>query len=291
MTKFKKLAITAAIASAAMIPMASQAVLINGVAFNPGAQFITTSLWETVLATTAGTLSGVGVVSQINCTGCGGQTWISGQNDTQLTYYFTGYTVARWYDTVGGVHLAGDEGSGLVNIFTNARAIDFNNGNIKLFTDRVSTGTNLNPSANPNVVSPALQAIDIARATDGTKWLEYGGKSTTNLLTGNAGTLFSFTNTASSVHAGGSGFGYLDVLLTGGAATANFDTNSFNVGGVIADARLDSSFSNTNAGAWPLSGTASIKTAAIPEPGSLALLGLGLLGLASTYRRKSSKKA
>lgn len=290
MTKFKKLAITATLASAAMMPMASQAVNIDGVVFNPGAQFITTSLWETVLATSLGSLSGVGVVSQINCTGCGGQTWINGQNNTQLTYYFTGYTVARWYDTVGGIHAAGDEGVG-PNVFANARAIDFINGNVKLFTDRVSTGTALNPSANPNVVSAALQAADIVKATDGTKWLEYAGVSTINSLTGNAGSLFASANTLNAVHAGGAGFGYLNVLNTGGLATTNFDTNSFNIGGVITDARFDSSFSNTNAGAWPLSGTASFKTAAIPEPGSLALLGLGLLGLASTYRKKSSKKA
>ena len=285
MIKFKKLAITAAIASAAMIPMASQALLVDGVAFNAGDQFITTSLWETVLATSLGSLSGVGVVSQINCAGCGGNTWINGQNDTQLTYYFSGYTVARWYDAVGGIHFIGDEVG-----FSAARAIDFTAGSVKFYTDRASSGTQLNPSANANVVNLGLQTADINKATDGSLWLEYAGATTTNLLTANLGTLFASTTGTNSIHTGGTGFGYLDVQNTGGLATAYFDTNSFNVGGVTTDARLDSGFSTPNSGAWDLSGTASLKTAAIPEPGSLVLLGLGLMGLAATYR-KSSKKA
>src|SRR5665647_2889407 len=94
MTKFKTLAIAVAVASAAAMPIASNAIVINGVAFNAGDQLITTALWESVLQNVGDTLSGVGIVSKISCAGCGGTTWLDGNINTQLTYYFTGYTVA-----------------------------------------------------------------------------------------------------------------------------------------------------------------------------------------------------
>lgn len=289
MTKLKKIAAAAGVAVAALMPLASSAVVIDGVQFNAGDQLVTTAIWESVLTSSTGSLSGVGIVSKISCAGCGGTTWLDGANNTQLTYYFGGYTVSKWYDTTGAAHLAGDEGAG-IDTFANARSIDFTGGFVNLYTDRVTGGLSyLDPSANPNVVNPALILADIANATDGNLWLSYVGVTTTD-ISGRVGSLFSDTATINPVHAGGSGFGYLNVVA-GGLATANFDTDSFTIGAVVADARLDSSFSTPNSGAWPLSGTAAIKTTAIPEPGSLALIGLGLAGMGVTYRRKFFKKS
>lgn len=293
MTSFKKLAVAAGIASAALMPMASHAVLIDGVTFNSGDQFVATTIWESVLLNSEGSLSGVGRINSIDCTSlCGGTTWTSGQNDTQLTYFFTGYTVLRWYDLANVAHaagLAGDVGTGN-GTFAQAKAIDFIGGTVQIFSDRVSTGTVLNPGGTFNA------GTDIAAATDGNLWLGYEGKATTEVdpnLGLRTGSLFSAATGVNNVHSTGTGFGYLDVSagLLGGLAANNFNTDSFTVLGVVADAKLTSSFSTGNCAAWPLCGTADIKTAAIPEPGSLALISLGLLGVAASYRRKSEKKA
>jgi len=294
MIKLNKLTVAAAIASAAMMPMASHAVLIDGVTFNAGDQFVATTIWEQVLTLSTQSLEGVGRINSIDCTSfCGGTSWIAGQNDTQLTYYFSGYSVAKWYDQDNVSHLAGVEGgldNGLGNAFSfaTAKAIDFTGGNIKIFSDRVSTGTALNPTGTFNT------ATDILRAIDGNLWLEYDGATTTDLLFvatlgARVGTLFSAGTGGNNVHATGTGFGYLDAV--GGLAYSNFNTDSFNVLGTITDAKLTSSFSTGNCGAWPLCGTADIKTTAIPEPGSLALVALGLVGLAASFRRKSVAKA
>jgi len=293
MTKLKKLAIAVAASAGVLAAVPVGAVVIDGVSFNAGSQFVTTKLWESVLLNSLDTLVGVGIVQSIDCGGCGGTTWAAGDNNTQLTYHFGGYSVAKWYDKDGGAHLSGDEGTVVGKMFTDAVKIDFTGGFVNLYTDRVVGGVSLlNPSANPTAVNPVLMAADIIKATDSNLWLAYTGVTTTD-VSGRVGTLFADTNTLNSVHAGGAGYGYLDVVGggLGGLAAGNFDTDSWTIGPVIADARMDSSFSNTVSGAWPLSGTAALKTEAIPEPGSLALIGLGLTGLGITYRRKSAKKA
>lgn len=285
MTKFVK-SLLAAAGVAAVMSSASASTTIDGVTFNAGTQFITTSLWEKTLTSTADKLEGVGVVSQISCSGCGGDTWSNGTNNTQLTYYFSGFAVSQWQGVSGNWYAAGTETGVGSDTFTLATKLVFTGGSVKMYTDAFTGGTRLNPGAHANTVDPAKQAQDIAAATDGKLWLEYTGKTTFDVLSGKAGTLFASIGSANSVHAGGSGFGYLDVIA--GAAFGNFNTDSWNVLGTIADARFDSSYSNTNAGAWDLSGTASYKTAAIPEPASLALVGAALFGVGFAARRRKS---
>lgn len=81
--------------------------------------------------------------------------------------------------------------------------------------------------------------------------------------------------------------GHIDVEFSavGGMAMANFDTNTV-AGGVSdvaysADAIFVGNYAN---------GTSDVKgdTTAIPEPATLAVFGLGLLGLAASRRRKIS---
>jgi len=80
----------------------------------------------------------------------------------------------------------------------------------------------------------------------------------------------------------GTGSALLDV--TGGLAMGNFDTNQ-QVNG--ADMVFSSSFQPLAGAPGLLSGTFELTGDSIPEPSTIALLGLGLLGFAGARKRKA----
>ena len=83
------------------------------------------------------------------------------------------------------------------------------------------------------------------------------------------------------------GTGVADLDATGGLAMTNFDTNT-RIGG--SDVTFTSDFQpDGNLPAKNLTGNITLRGNTIPEPGSLALLGLGLAGLSFAQRRRSSK--
>lgn len=273
MMKFKGAA-TAAVFTAVALAGSGSAhagptATVDGITFPIGFnvtgsdQLQVTTIYEDQVKFVGDVLNGIGEVSVINPALGGAPTWIQGANGVNLYYTFTGYTVAS---------ITGSASSS---------TIDFTGGTVNFYVTPSSLA----------LPSGAGYATDLADITSsGTLFL--GDTAVTNAATGY--TLVSTINGLTTSFTNGSsvGFAYLDV--TGGDAAAEFATKSVpNVdsGGTttgFVDEYYTSSFTYGAPGGYAISGSASIKANAnaIPEPGSIGIVGMGLLGLGALVRRR-----
>lgn len=254
MALFKKTALALAITGALSVASVAQATTIDGITFGAGAfSFVTSTIMEQkvgggLISAVGDVLEGVGQVTQIYS----GSTlvWSNGDNGHELTLYFGGYTASS----------------------VSASQIEFTGGFTKFYSDST-------PDANFGTG---------AGFTDGNLWMDWVAVPFVNTLTGNVITLKS-TGTLLGSSISGTGTG-LSSVTGAGLADSSFDTNSFTaIGtGLSADWEINSSFNNsTSPFSYGTHGTANASGLALPEPASLALLGLGALAAAGISRRRS----
>lgn len=258
--------ICTALIAFANIAHAVPTATVNGVTFPvgllSGGNQVDSSIIAQQLVTAVGEVSqGVGIVTTIR-TPTLTPTWGDGQNGVELAFVFDGYTAS----------------SVTAPTATTAGTLLFSGGTLKFYTLPVGTAINGLGSI----------AADIAAVQAGTLWLSaaapvedaFGDTLVSTIPAGNSLTAF----------AGGQGEGFLDA--TGGPAAPYLATRTFaNAfdGGGFSDLTFTTDFSTSStAGSdFTVSGSATLKANAVPEPLSLGVLAIGVLGLGVARRRRS----
>ncbi|NTV70713.1 MAG: PEP-CTERM sorting domain-containing protein [Azonexaceae bacterium] len=230
-----------------------------------------------------------GIINAQNIDANGGTNWYGSATD-QLSGYFlqevasvTATTTANIYNIQLGAFTGGSDPFGVLT------AADIASGaQLKLFTD----------STTPFVTNTGV-VNDITKATDGTLWGTLGNTSASNywyslgIINPNIVFAAGLANTVGNTLAGldfitnNTGKVFVDV---NDPSENLFDTQV----ALYANAEIVDKYgptSNPDAigpSAWRFQVNDPAVVNAIPEPGSLALLGLSLLGFIGVQRRKSS---
>lgn len=291
MSKLSKL-VGGAAGLAMLAPVAANAIQVLGIEWTPGAILEVPAFFEgkkgggPILAP-GDELEGIFRIESV-APDPGVPTWQDGDNGRELTGYFDGF--------IAEDIIAGPLGTTFIT---------FSGGRVTLYSDSTP---NFDASGGAAVGDAAKRAAAIATATDGDEFLNLvgspiGGFGGTILPIGTRPItlLVTLTGGGLSTFATNIGAGLLDVDTTGaGAANSFFDTDTFPctaAAGAPCPDTADKSFGSTTSitpnpalqGVWFVTGGGSIKDFSIPEPGILALLGLGFGGLGVFARRRATK--
>jgi len=205
----------------------------------------------------------------------GNNLWTSGGSNGYLTGVFNGITITGVTNNLDGTVSTTNSG-GHLDIYLSSTQIDPTQGTLGYGAGGCAVG--------------GLCYHTVTDTADGALFLSLDFASGADLL---GSTLVGTFNT-STYPTSGSAHGFLDVV--GGSHASMFDTNGQTTAlGTATDLQLDNTFcpngnancqAGTPIGDWQLLSDDPVR-GRIPEPGTLALLGLGLFGVYMSTRRRN----
>lgn len=258
---FKKLITSAVISLGLAVSGSASAVIVSGVDFgNLGNRHIeTTTLAETFVNGVGQTLTGYGQVNTVN-----GNLLYAGAN---RLYFVLNYTVTS----------------------INASNVAFDGGVVTLYLLPTFNLTGQSSAANIGLIQAGVTWATLAghaSSPSGSELTAGGVLSGANTLSFNGQGLLSVTSGANGVFDFLNANDILDGL--GGVADISVTTSGNNAGLNQFDNTTGCANGQAVAGQFCFAGSADLRGNTIPEPGVLALVGLGLLGMGATLRKRKS---